>query len=180
MMNWKKIKSEVVHQNPFWIYRQDVFEVDGCESPRDYYYVETPGSVMVVPILQDGRIVMIQTYRCLQNKYSVEFPGGAVKDGQTFEQAAHRELQEEAGFTMADLINIGEFCPFNGISTELCRVYLARGLERVAAENNPQEPMELMPRRIDEIEDLIKHNQIWDGQSLAVWALVRPHLMRSE
>ena len=101
-----------------------------------------------------------------------------MKDSQTFEQAAQRELQEEAGFTAADLINIGEFCPFNGITTEICRVYLASGLERVATENNPQEPMELMPRRIDEIEDLIKHNQIWDGQTLAVWALARPHLMR--
>jgi 8-oxo-dGTP pyrophosphatase MutT (NUDIX family) len=178
MINWKKIKSEVVHQNPFWIYRQDVFEVEGCVTPRDYYYVETPGSVMAVPLLSDGRIVMVQTFRCLQNKYSVEFPGGAVKDGQTFEQAAHRKLQEEAGLTAQDLINIGEFCPFNGISTELCKVYLAKGLERVATENNPQEPMELMPRRIDEIENLIKHNQIWDGQSLAVWALVRPHLTR--
>ncbi|KKR49298.1 MAG: hypothetical protein UT86_C0001G0270 [Candidatus Magasanikbacteria bacterium GW2011_GWC2_40_17] len=175
---WKRIKTEIVHQNPWWIYRHDTFEIQGKEEPGEYYYAETPGSVMVVPLLDDGRIGLIKTYRGLFGKWSIEFPGGGVKADGNFEKSAREELQEEAGLGATELINVGEFCPFNGVSTEICKIYLARGLFRVPAENNPQELIELMPRRVDEMEELIKNNQIWDGQALAVWAIVRPYLFR--
>lgn len=174
-MSWKKIRSEVVHQNPFWVYRHDTFEIPQSKRLGEYYYVETSGSVMVVPVLKDGRLGLIQTYRCLLNKQSFEFPGGAVNQGQNFEQAARAELLEEAGLEAEELINVGEFCPFNGITTEKCRVFLARDLRPATAEKNPQEPIELAPRRLDEIEEMIKRNEIWDGQTLAVWAVVRPY-----
>jgi len=175
---WKKIKTEIVHQNPWWIYRHDTFEIQGKVEPGEYYYVETPGSVMIVPLFTDGRVGLIKTYRCLFNRFSIEFPGGGVKKGSNFEQSAREELQEEAGLESTELINIGEFCPFNGISTEVCRVYLARGLSKVEPANDPQELTELIPRRLDEIDELIKNGQIWDGMALATWAIVRQFLIR--
>lgn len=176
---WKKINTEIVHQNPFWIYRRTTFAVPDSEQNSDYWHVETPGSVLVVPILSDGRLGLIRTYRCLFDRHSMEFPGGAVEVGQSFEQAARAELQQEVGLAAKELINVAEFCPFNGITTEVCHVFLARGLSQVAAENNPQEIIELTPRRLDEIEDLICRNEIWDGETLAAWAILRPLLCRN-
>ncbi len=175
--SWKKIKTEIVHENPYWVYRHTTFEVPDSVSLGEYYHVDTPGSVMVVPIFNDGRVGLVRTYRCLLDRQSIEFPGGAVKVGQTYEQTARTELQEEAGLMARELINISEFCPFNGISAEICRVFLARGLSNVKAENNPQEIMELLPRRIDEVEDLIRRNEIWDGETLATWAVLRRYLV---
>lgn len=176
-VSWKKIKTEIVHQNPFWIYRHSTFEIPKAKELGEYYFVETTGSVMVVPIFSDGRIGMIKTYRCLMDKQSIEFPGGGVSEGQSFDQAARAELQEEVGLVASELINIAEFYPWSGVSTEICRVFLARGLSRVEAEKNPQETIELLPRRFDEIEDMIRRNEIWDGQTLAVWALIRRYLI---
>lgn len=177
---WKKIKSEIIHQNSFWNYKRDIFEIPGTDQLGEYYYAETSGSVMIVPILDDGRLGLIKTYRCLFDRWSIEFPGGAVKDGQAFEQAARAELQEEAGLTAQELINIAEFCPWNGVSTEVCRVFLARGLQKFEAEKNPQEEIEFMPRRLDEIDDLVRRNEIWDGQTLAVWALAHLYFLHKE
>jgi len=178
MIQWRKKTSEIVYQNPFWIYKKDVFEVPALAKPAEYYYIETSGSVMVVSILSDGRIALIKTYRCLFDKFSVEFPGGGVKQGQTFDEAARSELREEAGLVAEEMINIGEFCPFNGVSTEICRVFLAKKLKPAQADDNPQEPMEFVPRRFDEIEDMVKRNEIWDGQTLAAWMLARAYLIK--
>ncbi|MBI5731781.1 MAG: NUDIX hydrolase [Candidatus Magasanikbacteria bacterium] len=177
MLSWKKIKTEVIHKNPFWTYKKDTFEVPGLTKPAEYYYVETRGSVVIVPILSDGRVLFIKIYRCLFDKFSIEFPGGGVDAGQSFEEAARAELQEEAGLETEELINIGEFCPFNGVSTEICRIFLARGLKKTKAEKNPQEIIELAPRRFDEVEDMVKRNEIWDGQTLAAWNLARRYCL---
>jgi hypothetical protein len=48
----------------------------------------------------------------------------------------------------------------------------------VPAAADPQEPMEVVARRLDEIDELIKNGQIWDGQALATWAIVRQFLIR--
>jgi len=174
---WKKVKTEIVHQNPFWIYKHSTYEIPKSKDLGEYYYVETTGSVIIVPIFNDGRIGMIKNYRCLVGKQSIEFAGGAVGVGQSFDQAARTELQEEAGLAATELINIAEFYPWSGVSTEICRVFLARGLSKVEADKNPLEVIEFFPRRFDEIEDMIRRNEIWDGQTLAVWALIRRYLI---
>ena len=177
-MSWKKIKTETVHTNPFWVYRHTTFEIPNCPETGEFYHVDTRGSVMIIPIFSDGRIGLVRTYRCLFDRYSLEFPGGGVEEGQTFEQAAKAELQQETGLIAREMINAAEFTPFNGVCTEICRVFLARGLSQVAiGNNNPKEEVELATRRLDEIEDLIRRNEIWDGQTLAAWAIVRPLLI---
>lgn len=176
-MSWKKIKTEIIHTNPFWVYCHTTFEVPNCQEAGEYFHVDTRGSVMIIPIFSDRRVGLVRTYRCLFDRYGLEFPGGGVEEGQTYEKAAQAELQQEAGLVAREMINVAEFAPFNGISTEVCRVFLARGLSRVAAEENPKEEVELATRRLDEIEDLIRRNEIWDGQTLAAWAIVRPLLL---
>ncbi|MEK7509053.1 MAG: NUDIX hydrolase [Patescibacteria group bacterium] len=175
--SWKKISSEVIHQNPYFNYKHDVFETSkGIKG--DYYYLADHNSVFIIPVLDDGRLVLINTYRYLFNKYGIEFPGGGVKKGQTFEQAAREELVEETGFEAREFINIGEFAPLNGLSTEVCRVFLARGLVKGKAKPEPTEEHEVIMRRIDEFEDHIKRNEITDGLTLSAWVLARHHLVQ--
>lgn len=173
---WKKLQSEITHQNPFWTYRHDVFEIpDGKKG--DYYYVSTNGSIMVVPILDKDRLILINNYRYLANRYSLEFPGGAVGKGQTFTQAAVEELRQEAGFEAEELINVGKFNPYNGITDEICQVFLAKGLRQVEVEPDVFEQMEVSIRRPDEVDEMVRKNEIWDGQTLAAWALVHHYFL---
>lgn len=179
MNSWKKLNSEAIHQNPFWTYQHDVFETAKGEK-GDYYYAITTGSVMIVPTLADGRIAMVNNYRYLFDRYSLEFPGGAMGKDQTPVQAAVRELAEETSYKAEELINVGRFCPFNGMTQEICQVFLAKGLRKIESALEVYEQMEVALRRLDEVDDLVRRNEIWDGETLAAWILVRPHLLREE
>lgn len=174
--SWKKLSSEVINKNPFSTFSHDRFLMPtGVEG--DYFYLTDVNSVLIVPLAADSRLLLVNSYRYLFDKYSLEFPGGAVKQGQTFEQAARDELLEECGVEAREMINIGEFNPYNGLCTEICRVYLARGLMRREAQPDATEQLEAVTRRLDELEDLIRRNDISDGMTLAAWSLARKHII---
>lgn len=175
IQSWKKLSSAVRFKNQWWSYVVDTFQ-SGSGRTGEYNYIHTPGSVLIVPVLPDGRVVMISQYRYLWDRLSMEFPGGGVVEGETFSEAARKELLQEAGLMADELINIGQFCPFNGACDEQCRVFLALGLKRTNHRPEATEDIEMIVRRPDEIERMIKNGEIWDGQTLAVWTLVREKL----
>ena len=72
-----------------------------------------------------------------------------------------------------DLRKVGEFNPYNGVASENCHVFLARGLRAAPAVGDPTEELEVHFLRPGTLETLIAENHIWDGMTLAAWLLVR-------
>lgn len=173
---YKKISEEVVEENPWWKYKHDVFEMpDGTQG--NYYYGEKLDGVLIIPITAEGKLVLTRQHRYLQNKFSVEFPTGGVETGESINEAAHRELKEEVKYDSGDLINIGAFDPSNGIFKETIQVFLARDLFLPDEDvSDPTEEIEIIERRPDEFDDMIKRGEIWDGTTLAAWTLARPFI----
>jgi ADP-ribose pyrophosphatase len=68
----------------------------------DWYYVDTPASVLVIPVTTSGSLVLVRQYRQNLRSHVLEFPAGIVNPDETPEQAAHRELKEETGFRIAN------------------------------------------------------------------------------
>lgn len=174
LKKWRKLSEELVAENPWWKYSKDTFEIaDGAKG--EYHYVDSPGSVMIVPVRSDGRIILVRQYRYLNDRESIEFPGGGVKSGQSFEDMAAQELREEAGVEATSLEKIGDFNPFNGVTNELCSVYVARGLRDVQAETDETEEFERHFLHEYEIDALITEGHLWDGMTLAAWNLYKLH-----
>ncbi len=179
MQEIKKISSKVVSKNPWWEYKHDTFEQDG--KIREYHYIESHGSAMVVPVLDDGRLVLVRVYRYLEDKFSIEFPCGGIVENETSFDAASRELTEETGFQSTDLVKIGAFAPCNGLVKEMSNIFLANELTEVGKPQSDEfEKTEVLLRRVDEFENMIKQGEIWDGQVLAAWALARGLLFKSD
>lgn len=168
----KKISEEVVFENPYWKYKKDIFErPDGQQG--EYHYGETPGAVMLVPVMDDGKIMLIRQYRYLTGKYSVEFPCGGMKPGEKPLEAAERELKEETGAVPDEFISVGSFEPSNGWIKDLTHVYLVHVAELKQQQLDQEEDIEVLYRRPDEISEMIRHNDIACGQTLAAWAMAQ-------
>lgn len=165
-----RISSTLLARNPYWEYWLDTYSLhDGREQP--YYYVHTHGSVMIIPITEDGRLVMIRQFRYLWQKESIEFPGGGIPDGATPEQQAHRELQEEAGYAAGTLAYLGTYNPMNGVTDERCHVFVAHQLQAAAKADDPVEETAPLLVTAEELTACIANGTIWDGMTLAAWAL---------
>jgi len=174
--HFKKITSEIISQNPWWLYKHDTYELPNG-AVGDYYYVEKTGGAMVIPVLDDGRLVLIRQFRYLFGKYSLEFPCGGVAVGESPNEAAVRELREQTGYEAEDLIKVGTFEGLNAICKNAVHVFVAHDLEKVSElKSDSTEFFEVLYRRPDEFGDLVRQGEVWDGLTLSAWALAKDSL----
>lgn len=175
----KKLSEEIIHENPWCTYKHDTYEKpNGTQG--DYYYLATQGNSIIIPVLADGRIVLVLQTRYLMQRQSIEFPcGGKMKD-ETAIEAAKRELYEETGCIAKEFIKIGAFQPLNGLAVDESHIFLANVVEQQPLNPDDTESIDILYRRADEIEEMIQRNDIWDGQTLASWAMARNHFFKEK
>jgi ADP-ribose pyrophosphatase len=106
--------------------RDDVVLPDGSHATREY--VAHPGAVAVIPLLDDGRMVLVRQYRYPIAKTIVEFPAGKLDPRESTLACARRELREETGYTAQEWAFAGEIHNAAAYSTESIWLYFARGL----------------------------------------------------
>ena len=175
LKKWKTLSSRIIHQNPWWTYKLDEFEIP--DSIRgEYHHVFTHGSSMIVPVRDDGSIIMVKQYRYLGDQDSIEFPCGSVKPGSDHRATAVAELAEEAGVAAGTLQLAGAFNPYNGVTSEMCRVYLASDLRPAHAESDATEACVQFYLSPNEVDERIRSGEIWDGMSMAAWVLAKSEL----
>lgn len=173
------LQSEVVHQNPRWAYKHDQVQLPSGGA-SDYFYGEKAGGVIIVPVLTDGRLLLVRQERYLQGKQSVEFPRGAMGVSELPSEAATREFVEETGSNLDELVGLGVIESWNTSLRNPLHIFLATGVLAGSGQHvvDPDEEIEVMFRRVDEFEDMIRRGEIWDGITLAAWALAREHIYK--
>jgi len=100
MADARIIETEILLPKPKKFVRELVQMPDGYRC--DWYYVDTPPSVMIVPLTADGNLVLVRQYRHNLKAHVLEFPAGTVTHGEDPESAALRELEEETGYSLTD------------------------------------------------------------------------------
>ena len=170
--HWKKLSTKIKHKNNWWNYQIDRY-IFPTGKEGEYHYVHTAGSAFIIPILDDGKILLVKQYRYLNDSISLEFPGGGIKEGQKPEDIARKELIEETGFK-GDLEKVGKFNPYNGITDEICHVFIARNLKQSTEETKDEsEEFEIVNLSVEEMEEQIRTNEIYDGMTMASWTLAK-------
>ena len=128
---------------------------------------------MIIPVLRDGNLVLVNQYRYLMEKESLEFPCGSVKEGSTHDETARHELNEETGYSAKKIYRVGEFNPYNGVTDEMCHVYLGRDLEYIGGTPDETEEFEVVLVSPAHIDEQIRTGVIWDGMTIAGWSIAK-------
>jgi ADP-ribose pyrophosphatase len=98
MKDARIIETEILLPKPKKFVRKLLQMPDGYRC--DWYYVDTPPSVMIVPVTSDGNLVLVRQYRHNLKAHVLEFPAGTISDGEEPQAAALRELEEETGYAL--------------------------------------------------------------------------------
>ena len=105
---------------------------------------------------------------------------GHVEVGESDQEAALRELKEETGYTVDELIKIGEVEPSNGCMRNPTHIYLSFVSEQGEQQLDETELIEVVYRRPDEVDQMVERNDIWDSLTISAWAMARPRILHTE
>ena len=175
MRRWTRLSRETLFTTPWCRFEHDRFRLpDGAEG--DYYHVNSPGAVMVIALDGRDRAVLVRQYRYLLDRDSLEFPAGGLREGTAPLDQARRELEEEAGYRADRWEELGSFASWNGVTNEICRVFLARDLVPSEGTPDPTEEFEVVHLHWPEVVARAARNEIDDGMTLASIALARARI----
>ena len=122
-----QVASEEVLKGRFLQVRRDTARLpDGSQTTREY--VVHPGAVMIIALLDDGRVVLERQYRYPVKSVMIEFPAGKLDPGEDSLACAQRELQEETGYSARQWARAGVLHPVISYSTEFIDIWFAREL----------------------------------------------------
>ena len=144
--------------------RDGVLLPDGTAATREF--VQHPGAVAVVPVLDDGRVVLVRQYRYPLAKILLEWPAGKLEQGEAQLACAVRELQEETGFVAREWAYAGEIHNAAAYSSESIWLWFARGLQAGPPRPDAGEFVETVVLSIQELEALELRGELPDVKTL--------------
>ena len=142
---------------------------DGHETVREY--VVHPGAVLIVPVRDDGRLIVVRQFRYPHNRAFVEFPAGKLDPGETALATGIRELTEETGYAAAIWTRLGVIHPVIAYSTEAIELFMASGLSHVGAKLDHGEFLEVFDAGEAALYDAIDEGRVTDAKTVAALAL---------
>jgi len=136
----------------------------GIETIREVFH--HPGGAAVVPVLPDGRILLVKQFRYPMQEILLELPAGKIDLDEAPDVTAARELEEEVGYAAGSLKKISEFYSTPGFCDEKIHLYLAEDLRPCQAGGDHDEELEVVSFSLPELLGLIMNAKITDAKTI--------------
>ncbi len=134
---------------------------------RTYGFLATADAVVVVPVLSDGRVVLIKNRRIACEQMLWEVPAGTIEAGEDPAVCALREVEEETGYQAQKVTPIHGFFGCPGMVSEFLYAFVAEGLEKTEQNLDDTEEIEVHPMPLAQALDMIKDGTLKDAKSIA-------------
>lgn len=154
----------LLHGHFLRVQRDTVQMPDGRQATREY--VRHPGAVMVVPLLDDGRVLMERQWRQPLQRVLLEFPAGKIDAGESPLVCGCRELQEETGYTALEWAHAGWLHNAAAYSDEGIDIWFARGLVAGPPRLDPGEFIETLALSAEQLDTLAARGELTDAKTL--------------
>ncbi len=129
-------------------------------------FIRHPGSIAVVPLLEDHSVVMELQYRHPVGDYLFEIPAGTLEPGESPLECAQRELIEETGFRAQKFIKLGKIHIIPAYSDEEIHVFIANGLTPAKQDLDPDEIIEVVTYPLEQAVQMIDEGKITDALTI--------------
>jgi ADP-ribose pyrophosphatase len=139
-----------------------------------------PGAVLIIPVLDADRIVMIRNRRVAVNEQLWEFPAGKLEQGEAPHKSAERELLEETGYTAESIRKLGEFYTSPGFTNELMHVFVAESMTFVGQKLEAGEDIETAVVSVADALAMVSDGRLRDGKSIAALLMWQLHQSKSK
>ena len=139
---------------------------DGTQARREV--VSHPGGVAILPLMDDGNVILVRQYRYAMGQEVLELPAGKLEPGEEHRTSALQELEEEVGLIPERLEYLGGLFVSPGISTETIHLYLATGLKEGHRHPDEGEFLEIETMPFEALLELVLSGQISDAKTAAL------------
>lgn len=169
----KFVKSEQVFDGVLLkVFRDTVELPNGGAATREW--IKHPGAVAVVPVLPNGRIVMVRQYRYPMEEITLEIPAGKLEIGENPYESALRELKEETGYTATGgLKEIGVIATTVAFSNEKIRLYIATDLKAGEQCTDEDEFINVSDYSLDELLTMVQDGRIYDAKTVTAICMIK-------
>lgn len=174
-MPFELLRSEVLMKGRAFTIRRDYLKTPDGRETR-FEIVEHGGSVIIIPVDDEGNLLFIRQYRHAAGMDLLELPAGTRDGDEPFEECAAREIREETGMEAGTLKHVGSFYLAPGYSTEYMGVFLATDLKHNPLEADDDEFLSVEKLPIKEALALAERGEMPDAKSLAALLMARPYL----
>jgi ADP-ribose pyrophosphatase len=162
-------RERVLEGNFLQVLRDTVRLPSGREASREY--VQHPGAVMVIGLLDNGHVVLERQYRHPVQRVVIEFPAGKLDAGEGSLVCARRELQEETGYRAGEWAFAGRLAPTIGYADEIIDIWFARGLTPGQRSLDEGEFLDVFTAPAEQLLRWCASGEVIDGKTLvgALW-----------
>lgn len=173
---------QLLKQRLFYQGRKFSFEVSRLRLPNravgDWECIRHPGGALAVPVMPDGKLILVKQYRFAAQGRLLEFPAGTVEAHEDPALTIQRELEEETGYRANAWKRLGEFFIAPGYSDEIIYTFLAHDLEQleVPPAQDEDEDIEVVVMSPSELEQAILDGEQVDAKTISSLMLARPFL----
>ena len=174
-LNEHLISSQTIASGGMLTVKRDQVRLpNGNSSQREY--VVHPGAVVVLPLLNNGNVILEKQFRYPLNSVFIELPAGKIDSGEDILLTGQRELLEETGYSASEWIKLGHQHPCIGYSNEVIHMYLARGLTAGAHQREEDEHLQVFEASFTQCLNMIQTGEITDGKTIVALYFAEKYL----